>query len=190
MRGEKQTGPRLWVRPVTYRQACAYIELLHRHHDAPRGQKFAICVVDDLGAVRGVATVGRPVARAFDDGLTAEVNRSCTDGCENANSALYGAARRICRELGYNRVITYTQEGESGISLRAAGWVMVKELEARGSWAESSPKYAHLRDAVGSGGVGRILWETRFTGAEAGPAAKFDAAEGKEPGATLFDGAE
>lgn len=36
---------------------------------------------------------------------------------------LYGAARRAAFALGYERVITYTLEGEPGTSLRAAGFV-------------------------------------------------------------------
>ncbi len=64
---------------------------------------------------------GRPVARAFDDGLTLEVNRTCTDGTRNANSMLYGAVWRAARAMGYARCITYTQHDESGASLKAAG---------------------------------------------------------------------
>ena len=87
----------------------------------------------------GVATAGRPVARAFDDGYTLEVNRTCTDGTRNANSMLYGAIWRAGKAMGYRRCITYTQADETGASLRAKrGWVKVKELAARASWAESS----------------------------------------------------
>lgn len=110
----------------------------------------------------GVAMVGRPVARAFDNGLCAEINRTCTDGARNANSKLYGACAQACKAMGYERVITYTQADEDGASLRAAGFVRVKELPARGSWAESSVKLKALRDGVGNGGVARVLWEIRF----------------------------
>ena len=103
--------------------------------------------------------VGRPIARHYDDGLTAEVNRTCTDGCKNANSCLYSAAWRICREMGYTRLITYTQEGESGVSLKAAAWKVIGQRAARGSWGESSVKLKDIRDAIGNGGVARILWE-------------------------------
>ena len=115
--------------------------------------------VDANGVLVGVATVGRPVARHFDDGYTLEVNRTCTDGTENANSMLYGAAWRASKALGYRRLITYTQAGESGVSLRAAGWRVVAELEPRGNWAASSKTLRHLRDPDGQGGVQRSLWE-------------------------------
>ena len=83
--------------------------------------KVAIGVCN--GTLRGVAVIGRPSARAEDTGLTAEVTRTCTDGTSNVNSMLYGAARRVCRAMGYTRLITYTEAGESGVSLKAAGWI-------------------------------------------------------------------
>jgi hypothetical protein len=86
----------------------------------------------------GVATVGRPVARHMDDGLTAEVTRTCTTGVSNANSKLYGAAWRAARGMGYQRLITYTHDGETGASLRAAGLVPVAPLRARPGWTTSS----------------------------------------------------
>jgi hypothetical protein len=103
--------------------------------------------------------VGRPIARAFDDGLTAEVNRTCTDGFPNANSALYGACWRVAAAMGYRRLVTYTQAGETGASLTAAGWVRVRDLPARKGWADSSVALRALRDSTGSGGVDRTLWE-------------------------------
>lgn len=156
-----QRGPRLTVRPISFRLAAAFVALLHRHNKPPRGCKFCICVRDESGAVRGVAMCGRPVARAFDDGATLEINRTCTDGCENANSCLIGASRRVAAAMGYQRVITYTQADESGASMRAAGFRLVKHLEPRKSWAEHSVKLRNTRDEVGNGGVARVLWEWR-----------------------------
>jgi hypothetical protein len=150
---------RLEIVPVTFRQACAFVAEHHRHHEQPRGMKFAVGVAVVDGDLVGVAIVGRPVARHFDNGLTLEVNRSCTDGTKNANSALYGAAWRAAKALGYRRLITYTQAGETGASLTGAGWRVVAERPARSSWAEASVKLRSLRDPVGAGGVQRTLWE-------------------------------
>lgn len=149
----------LTIVPVTFRAAAAFVTEHHRHNKAPRGHKFSIGVCDNDGVLRGVAMVGRPVARHYDDGLTAEVNRTCTDGCPNANSALYGAAWRIAAAMGYRRLVTYTQADESGASLTAAGWVKLRELPARKGWADSSVALRALRDPVGNGGVQRVLWE-------------------------------
>jgi hypothetical protein len=153
--------PRLELVPVTFRQACAYVERRHRHHGAPRGAKFCIGVVDELGELRGVVLVGRPIARAYDDGRTAEVLRSCTDGCPNACSALYGAAWRAARAMGYRRLVTYTQADESGASLRGAGWRVVAQRPPRASWRDSTRDEGlrALRDPLGAGGVQRTLWE-------------------------------
>jgi hypothetical protein len=131
--------------PLSHREANAFVEQFHRHHGPTRGMKFCI----------GVAIVGRPVARHFDDGWTLEVNRTCTsEGHKNVNSMLYGAAWRATKALGYRRLITYTQAGESGASLRGAGWRVVAELEARPGWdAPSRPRVDT------SGGVARTLWE-------------------------------
>lgn len=144
--------------PVTLRQSCAFVEQHHRHNKPPRGHKFSVGLEQE-GRLVGVAIAGRPVARALDDGLTLEVNRTCTLGEPNANSMLYGACWRAAKAMGYKRMITYTQADESGVSLRAAGFRAVAKLPARGSWAESSVKLKDIRDAAGNGGVDRIRWE-------------------------------
>ena len=148
------------VIPITLKKAKEFIVLHHRHNKPPTGWKFGIGLQNG-GNLIGVATAGRPVARHFDDGLTLEVNRSCTDGTRNANSMLYGAIWRAAKAMGYVRCITYTQHNESGSSLHAAGWVKVKNLDARKSWADSSVAIKDKKDPVGNGGVARILWEIR-----------------------------
>lgn len=149
----------LEIVPVTFRQACAFVAEHHRHNKPPRGHKFSLGVTDD-GVLVGVAMVGRPVARAWDDGRTAEVNRTCTDGTPNANSKLYARAWKAAAAMGYLRIFTYTQESETGASLRAAGWFELGRRRARGSWAESTAVewLRQMRDPVGNGGVERVAW--------------------------------
>src|SRR5436305_1184575 len=113
--------PILQLQPITYAEAATFIRQHHRHHLPPVGWKFGIGVGDGERVV-GVVTVGRPVARALDDGLTLEVTRCCTDGTKQAASMLYGAAWRAVKALGYRRLVTYTLSSEAGTSLRAAGW--------------------------------------------------------------------
>lgn len=153
----------LAVRPLSFRDACAYVTAVHRHHRPPQGHKFSLGVVDGAGALVGVAIVGRPVARALDDGLTLEVTRVATDGTANACSALYGASWRSARALGYHRLITYTQAGESGASLRAVGWRRAAELSPRRGWDTPSRR----REDRGTDRVARVLWEAAT--ADAGP---------------------
>jgi hypothetical protein len=83
--------------------------------------KFCIGAADDEDVLRGVVVVGRPVARMLDDALTLEVTRTATDGTRNACSLLYAAAWRAAKALGYQRLVTRTQRGETGASLPAAG---------------------------------------------------------------------
>ena len=88
-----------------------------------------------------------------------EVNRTCTDGTRNANSMLYGAIWKAAKAMGYVRCITYTQADETGASLKAAGWIKVKELAPRKNWSESSVALKGMRDATATTGVARVLWE-------------------------------
>lgn len=151
----------LEIVPISLRAANAYVEQHHRHHGAARGHKFSLAVAtitEGDPTIHGVAIVGRPVARHLDDGWTLEVNRTCTDGTPNANSMLW-AAWRAAKAMGYRRLVTYTQAGESGSSLRAAGFRVIAQRAPRKSWAASSVKLRELRDPAGSGGVARTLWE-------------------------------
>ena len=141
--------------PVSFGEATRFVEAWHRHNAPSPGMVFCIGAADDEGVLRGVLTAGRPVARAYDDGLTLEVNRTATDGSRNANSMLYGAAWRAAKALGYGRLVTYTQGAESGASLRAAGWRVVAERPARRGWdAPSRP-----RDGGSYLSTTRYLWE-------------------------------
>lgn len=141
--------------PVTFAQAAGFVEMWHRHNPPPIGHKFSVGVANDDDVLVGVVMVGRPKARAFDDGLTLEVNRTATDGTRNANSMLYGAARRATFALGYRRLITYTQGGESGASLRAAGWKVIAERPARSGWNTPS-RPTDDKDYLS---LPRTLWE-------------------------------
>ena len=140
--------------PITLGEARAYVNAKHRHHRAPQGGLFAVaCCAND--EIRGVAIIGRPVARHLADDYTAEVTRLCTDGTLNACSMLYAAAWRACRALGYRRLITYTLASENGTSLRAAGWRIVGEVKGR-SWdtpsrprVDTHPTVDKLRWQVG-----------------------------------------
>ncbi|WP_404829245.1 XF1762 family protein [Streptomyces albicerus] len=123
----------LTIVPTSLREASRFITEHHRHHRPPQGMKFALGVAAD-GVLVGVAVVGRPVTRHLDDRATLEVTRSCTDGTPNANSKLYGAAWRAARALGYHRLVTYTEEGESGASLRAAGFRPVGVVAPHAGW--------------------------------------------------------
>lgn len=130
------TQPKLTVVPCDLDEAAAFVKQHHRHHRPGPGGKFAVAVADESGTIRGVAIAGRPVARMSHDGWTLEVTRVATDGCPNACSALYGAAWRAARALGYRRLVTYTLATEPGTSLHAAGWRLIGEAGG-GSWSRA-----------------------------------------------------
>lgn len=91
------------IKPITFRTACDFIALHHRHHKPTVGCKFSIGLYEE-NALIGVAVCGRPVSRHLDDGLTCEINRLCVvDGHYNACSMLYSACCRIAKEMGYKK---------------------------------------------------------------------------------------
>jgi len=85
----------------------------------------------------GVAVCGRPPGRHYDDGLTMEVTRLCTDGTSNACSMLYAACWRVAKNMGYKRMITYILNTEPGTSLKASGWKLIGQ-RGGGSWSVPS----------------------------------------------------
>ena len=107
--------------PMELKDAQAYINQYHRHHQAAHRDKFRIAAMEN-GEIVGVVQVGRPVSRVLDDGKTLEVLRLCTNGKKDVCSFLYSRAARIAKEMGYQKIITYILESESGTSLRASGW--------------------------------------------------------------------
>lgn len=142
----------LHLQPISYGEACAFIRLHHRHLLPPQGWKFGVAVNDGERVV-GVVTMGRPVARGLDDGLTLEVTRCCTDGTPHVASKLYAAVARAARALGYRRVVTYTLKEEAGTSLKAAGWRVLWETTG-GSWDCPSRRRVDMHP-TGQ----KVLWE-------------------------------
>ena len=133
------SGDRLTVVPLALDEANAYVARHHRHSNPVVGHKFSLAAAVG-GEIVGVAIVGRPVARGLDDGWTLEVLRVCSTGERNVCSFLYGACWRAARALGYRKVVTYTLKTESGSSLRAAGWSVLGEVNARSWHTPSRPR--------------------------------------------------
>lgn len=144
--------PTLTIQPCEFDEACSFVLKHHRHHPPPIRCKFQIAVNDGEKIV-GVVMVGRPVARGNQDGWTLEVTRCCTDGTKNACSALYAAAWRAARAMGYRRLITYTMQSEPGTSLVAAGWKVIGKTKARSWDMPSRPRVDKHVVAP------RLLWE-------------------------------
>ena len=125
--------------PLHLKEANAFVARHHRHSRPTVGGKFALGAAVD-GKLVGVAIAGRPVASRLDDGKTLEVLRVCTDGTPNANSFLYGRVKRIAVLMGYQRVITYTLQEESGASLKAVGARVVGQVRPQEWSVPSRPR--------------------------------------------------
>src|SRR6266542_4296406 len=139
--------------PIHLREANVFVAKYHRHNLPVTGCKFALGAAVD-GKLVGVAIAGRPVARRLDDGKTLEVLRVCTDGTRNANSFLYGRVKRIALLMGYEKVITYTLEEESGASLRAVGAQVVGQVQPKEWNVPSRP-----RESQAGYGKPKLKWE-------------------------------
>lgn len=145
------------VTPIHLKEANDFVGRLHRHHKPVVGHKFSLSLRKD-DELCGVLIAGRPVARRLDDGFTLEVTRCCTDGTPNACSKLYGAARRIAKEMGYRKIITYILASEPGTTLKAAGWIFAGEAGG-GNWnCQSRPRKDTEEHLSGP----KTRWECRF----------------------------
>ena len=154
-------------RPITLRAANDFVSAHHRHNTrtARDGGKFAVsCTLD--GVLVGIAIVGNPISATYMDkakyGHVAEVLRTCTsaDAPKGTVSFLYGICTRICRDMGFDVVLTYTLETESGASLRGAGW---KEVALTKPCAPGWRKNDHLaREHQAVMSLVKRRWEKRF----------------------------
>ena len=124
--------------PIDMRRANDYVRAFHRHNRPVARCICQLAVADGDGLIRGVAIIEIPTARMLNDGWTAEVTRTCTDGAPNANSMLYGAAWKAVKGLGYRRLVTYTQCAETGSSLRAVGFTRASFIRASKGWSRPS----------------------------------------------------
>lgn len=126
----------LKVVPLTLRQANELVRLYHRHHMPAVGHRWSIGVTME-GKLVGAAICGRPNARMTPQYSVIEVNRLGTNGTKNACSMLYGACARIAKEMGFDSIQTAILKSETGVTLRAAGWLLLRESKG-GDWNRPS----------------------------------------------------
>lgn len=144
------TNKMLTIKPLDLKTANAYVVANHRHNGKVTIHRFSLGVYDG-SRLCGVAICGNPVARKLDDGNTIEVQRVCTDGTKNACSILYSRCARVAKEMGYSKIITYTLDSESGISLKASGWnVDATNVGSKTGWnVPSRPRTIIQEDLFG-----------------------------------------
>jgi len=156
------------VRPIELKDANEFVAKHHRHHRPVQGHRFSLSAWSGENLV-GVVIVGRPVARLAGSPLEVlEVTRLCTDGTPNACSALYAAAARAGREMGYKKIQTYILETEHGTSLKASGWVCDGPAGG-GQWNHTGETMglwgANRRDDQPT--CGKVRWSRDFTRSQA-----------------------
>lgn len=144
------------LRPITRDEGRAFVRQHHRHHIWPVGFLWLHGIHDDDGRVVGVAVVGRPVARALDDGLTTEVTRCCTDGVPNGCSMLYAASERAAKAKGYRRGLTYLLASEwDRYENRLTGEIVVdRSLAGNAAWK-------HIGGATVKAIGWKLLWRVK-----------------------------
>jgi hypothetical protein len=134
--------PGLSFSPVDWKDAKAFVAEHHRNNAPPPGWRFGQGLRSS-GELVAVVIAGRPVAPKIDHRKVIEVTRLCVKDLFprrlgwNACSMLYGYVFQEARRRGYEKVISYTHPGESGASLRAAGFVE-EGLTSGGSWHRAS----------------------------------------------------
>lgn len=112
----------LSLRPYTVKRALPFVAQVHRRLPKVQGAMWAVSVWAH-GEVVGVALVGHPARELMKDHTLAVLRVAVLEGYKNACSMLYGACSRAARAMGADNLVTYTHEDETGVSLKAAGWI-------------------------------------------------------------------
>jgi hypothetical protein len=121
------------VRPVTVKGAQAWVKLVHRHLPNIQGGLFATSVWDGAKPVAMGIAVNPPrvwlgTGRIVIGRVAAQPELTPVgDHAAPACTMVYGSLCRAAKALGYREAWTYTLPGESGASLRAAGFLYMGE---------------------------------------------------------------
>lgn len=143
----------LRLRPYPVKRALPFVRAVHRRLPKILGGMWSVAL-QQAAEIRGVAVVGRPNARLMDDGERLQVLRvAVIVGTPNGCSMLYGACSRAARAMGASDLFTYIHDDESGVSLKASGWIEDTEFESDGGlWGRAGRE----RQTVEPGGKRRF----------------------------------
>ena len=130
-RGNKRMKPSI----IDLAEANRFISLHHRHSLPlkPINVKFIIGLKSNDELV-GVSILGRPVNRYLDNNDTIEIRRLATNGIKNGCSFLLARSCELAFSIGYNKIITYTLDIESGSSLKGCGFQISHKSKSNGKW--------------------------------------------------------
>jgi hypothetical protein len=124
----------LKIVPITLAAAKRFNAEHHRHNALPPVSWLFGVGLEHDGELVGVGIAGRPSGRGLDNGRNVEITRTCVVDAPNGCSMIYGALCRAAAALGRERAYTYTLAEEPGSSVKAAGFVVDDELDARDAW--------------------------------------------------------
>lgn len=150
------------IQPITVKAARSLVRSMHRHLPELQGGLFATAVTyrDDVIAV-GVA--GHPARTWMDTGRIVISRVAAIDGlppvgdhAAPACTMTYGSLCRAAKALGYREAWSYTLPGESGASLRAAGFVYMGETRGE-EWDRPSRARKGAVNAAKKGRWMRVL---------------------------------
>lgn len=129
-----------YIVPVTLERANNFVKEYHPRCRPFWGRRFAIgCAI--TGELVGVAIIGLPLEQVLADGQTLAVNYIYTTAGAAAYGALYGAAARAAKAMGYYRIIAYLPENVPGSGLRAIGWRCTGSVESTKPQARKKLRY-------------------------------------------------
>jgi hypothetical protein len=120
---------------IDLNEANRFIQFHHRHSLPlkPINVKYIIGLQNNNELV-GVSILGRCVNRYMDDNNSIEIRRLATNGIKNGCSFLLTRSCELAFSLGYQKIITYTLDIESGSSLRGAGFQISHKSKSNGKW--------------------------------------------------------
>ena len=152
----------LWVQPVTFPVAKAFVRRHHYLHSTPAGHRLSLGVWVS-GRLVGCLIFGHPLARHEDqDGTLELVRMVLLDECgRNSESRVLRVAARTLRQRmpQIHRLIAYADQdqGHEGTVYAAAGWKRVA-VTARVTGLGWGNRPGRTTDAKGP----KAKWEIRF----------------------------
>ena len=137
------------ITPLSLSDADAFVRThhtTHRHHPRAKFHRFSLGLLDGDNLI-GAIIVGTPMSRWHDPEQVAEVLRLATTGAHNSSSQLLSAAVRVCREMGYARLMMTVGKHEATAPsfLRAAG-LHFDGTTSGDPWDHASRKDTRTRD--------------------------------------------
>jgi hypothetical protein len=140
---ENCTEKERYIAPIPLSVANDFVKKYHRHNDERKIHKFSLGLYkksEDKDILIGVAICGSPTGISYNGKSFLEVYRVCVTEANNSCSMLYGRCTRIAKELGYEKLITYTLKTEPGTTVKASGFELETDEAGGKKWTGKRAK--------------------------------------------------